>query len=81
MEKVENHFGKEMLRSMHIHLSGIAYSTKGERKHLILRNSDFNYHDLLRVFHDFEIAGALVCESPNLQGDSLLLKREFEGIM
>ncbi len=75
--KVEGRLGKEMLKSMHIHLSGIAYTAKGEKNHLLLRYSDMNYPELFRVFHEFEIAGAVVCESPNLQGDALLMKREY----
>ena len=77
--KVEDRLGREMLRNMHIHLAGIAYSEKGERNHLILRNSDLNYPDLLKAFHDYDIAGAVVCESPNLQGDALLLKRSYKS--
>ena len=80
LTKVEDHLGREALRTMHIHLAGIAYSEKGERNHLILRKSDMNYPDLLRSFKDFDIAGAVVCESPNLQGDALLLKRTFDSI-
>lgn len=78
--KVEDRLGMEMLRNMHIHLAGIAYNEKGERNHLILRNSDMNYPDLLRAFHDYDIAGAVVCESPNLQGDALLLKNAYEKL-
>lgn len=78
--KVEEHLGREMLRSMHIHLAGIAYSEKGERNHLILRNSDMNYPDLLRAFLDYDIAGAVVSESPNLQGDALLLQGTYRSM-
>ena len=75
---VEDRLGREMLGAMHIHLAGIAYSPKGERNHLILRNSDMNYPDLLRAFRDYDIKGAVVCESPNLQGDALVLKHTYE---
>ncbi len=77
LEKVERHLGSEALKSMHIHLSGIAYTQKGEKNHLVVRHSDMNYSGLLTIFREFEIAGAVVCESPNLQGDALLFKRDY----
>ena len=77
---VEDRLGREMIRNMHIHLSGIAYTQKGERNHLILRKSDMNYIDLLRAFKDYDIAGAVVCESPNLQGDALLLQNFYASL-
>jgi len=80
LDTIETRLGREALRSMHIHLAGIAYTEKGERNHLILRKSDMNYPDLMRAFKDFDIAGAVVCESPNLQGDALLLKREYDNL-
>lgn len=79
--KVEDHLGTSMIKNMHIHLAGIAYSEKGERNHLILKRSDMNYPDLLRAFHDYDIAGAVVCESPNLQGDALLLKNLYQSMV
>jgi len=81
LEKVEERLGKEMLKKMHIHLSGIAYTDKGERNHLILRDSDMNYIELLRAFRDFDIAGSVVSESPNLQGDALLLKKAYREMI
>ena len=53
---------------------GIEYSAKGEKKHLNLEESDFNYKDLLKAFKSFGIKGAVVCESPNIEDDAKLLK-------
>ena len=33
-----------------------------------------NYKDLLKVFKEFNVKGALVCESPNIELDTKLLK-------
>lgn len=79
-EKVEASLGRKALKEMHCHVSGIAYSEKGERHHLNLKESDFNYMELLRAFKDFNAAGVLVCESPNIEEDALLLKKEFESL-
>jgi len=79
-EKLEAGLGKKALKEMHSHVSGIAYSEKGERNHLNLKESDFNYVELLRVFGDFNAAGVVVCESPSIEGDALLLKREYSKL-
>ena len=80
LEKVEAGLGKKALKEMHCHVSGIAYSEKGERNHLNLKESDFNYVELLRAFRNFNAAGVVVCESPSIEGDALLLKRAFESV-
>ena len=77
---VEKKLGREALNNMHIHLSGINYSEKGERNHLILEESDMNYKDLLKVWKEFKIKGVVVCESPNIEQDSLLLQKFFKKI-
>jgi deoxyribonuclease IV len=74
---VENTLGREGLDSMHCHISGIAYGEKGEKNHLLLRESDLNYIDLMAVFQEFHIKGLVICESPNLEEDALLLKNTF----
>jgi len=71
---VENKLGKEALNNMHIHLSGINYGEKGERNHLILKESDMNYQDLLKVWKEFKIKGTVISESPNIEEDALLLQ-------
>lgn len=77
LDSVKKTLGREGLDEMRIHLSGIEYADKGERKHLNLQESDFNYKDLLRAFKDFDIRGIVICESPNLEEDALLLQREY----
>jgi len=80
LEKIEDNLGKEALKNMHIHVSGIEYGKKGERKHLNLKESDFNYKALLKSFRDFKVEGMVICESPNLEGDAILLKDEYENL-
>jgi deoxyribonuclease-4 len=77
---IEEKLGRKALNEMHIHLSGIAYSDKGERNHLILKESDMNYKDLLQSLKDFKVKGWLICESPNLEEDALLLKKTFNNL-
>ena len=77
---IEKDLGRRGLDNMHIHMSGIAYSDKGERNHLFLKDSDFNYEDLLRVWKEFKIKGVVVCESPNIESDALLMKKFYYGL-
>ncbi len=80
LRKVEERSGRKGLEDMHIHVSGIEYSDKGEKNHLVFSSSDFNYRELARAFADFNIGGMVICESPNLEEDALTLKREYDGI-
>jgi deoxyribonuclease IV len=74
---VESKLGREALNNMHIHLSGIHYSDKGERHHLNLTESDMNYKDLLRVWKEFKIKGTVISESSNIEKDALMLQKEY----
>jgi deoxyribonuclease-4 len=62
---------------MHIHISGINYGPKGEKNHLPLKESDFKYADCIRALKDFNVKGCIICESPILEYDSLLLKETY----
>jgi deoxyribonuclease-4 len=72
--------GKKALADLHLHVSGIEYTPKGERRHLLLKESDFKYRDLLKALKSAGAGGVLVCESPNLEDDALLLQRSYKRI-
>ncbi len=75
--KLEEGLGRTVLNNMHIHVSGIEYGPKGELRHVNLKESDFNYKDLLKALKDFRVRGVIICESPNLEGDATLLKHTY----
>ena len=79
-EKIGNELGQVALDNFHAHLAGIAYSVKGEKNHLNLEESDMNYKDLLKSFKDFGIKGAIVCESPNIEEDAMLIKKYYQSL-
>ncbi|MDR6222415.1 deoxyribonuclease-4 [Methanococcoides alaskense] len=79
LESVENALGRDGLDNMHCHVSGIAYGEKGEKNHLVLQESDLNYSDMMTAFREFHIKGLVICESPNLEDDALLLKKTFSN--
>ncbi|MBI3556122.1 MAG: TIM barrel protein [Deltaproteobacteria bacterium] len=79
-ERYKKALGKGALNQMHIHVAGIQYGPKGEIKHLSLKESEFNYKDFLRACRDFNVRGAIICESPELEKDALLLKKTYHGL-
>ncbi|MFH1211902.1 MAG: TIM barrel protein [Candidatus Woesearchaeota archaeon] len=80
LELLEKELGRKVLDNMHIHISGINYSEKGEKNHLQLPDSDLKYKELLKVFKEFRIKGSVISESPVPMDDALLIKREYEKI-
>lgn len=80
METVEKGLGKDGLHNMHIQITGINYGPKGEKNHIPMKDSDFNYKDLLKVWKEFGIRGVVINESPNVESDALLLQKEFRAL-
>ncbi len=78
--QVKERLGSAALDNMHIHVSGIAYGLKGETKHLDLANSDFQYAELLKALADYNVKGIVICESPNLEQDALLLQTTYHTL-
>ena len=69
--------GKKALKRLHIHLSGIEYGPKGEKKHLALGESDLKINFLFQALKDFSCAGRILCESPIMEEDALNLKKAW----
>lgn len=80
LDQVENKLGRKGLDNLHLHISGIDYGDKGERKHLNLRESDLQYVELLQALRDHDAKGLVICESPNLEGDALLLQETYNTL-
>lgn len=80
LEKLGKEVGQYAIENFHGHLAGIEYTAKGEKNHLNLEESDMNYKDLLKAMKEFGVKGALVCESPNIEGDCKLLKDYYLSI-
>ena len=81
LDQVERKLGRQALDNMHIHLAGIAYGKKGEIKHLMLADSDFQYAELLKALKERKAKGVVICESaPYLEQDALLLQRTYREL-
>jgi deoxyribonuclease IV len=109
-EKIEKNLGSSYLDDLHIHVSAILYSPKGEKNHVTmlptwqeyLNNgidtekgdaimqklalkgrteiSNFDWKTLLKVAKDMNVGGFVVCESPNLEIDALLMKGFYDNL-
>ncbi len=81
LSRIEKRLGRAALDNMHIHASGIAYGKKGEQKHLDLEESDFQYVEFIKALRDYDVKGLLICESPSLEGDALLLQTTYNSLL
>jgi deoxyribonuclease-4 len=78
---IEDAVGKEALDNMHIHVSGIEYTSKGEKKHLNLKESDMRYLELVKAWKEFDIKGLVISENPNLEVDAMLMRDAYGEIL
>lgn len=69
--------GGEALKNLHIHLSGIEYGPKGEKQHLTLEEADLDLPALLRALLSFGCGGRMLCESPAMEEDALVMQRAW----
>ena len=74
LDRISSELGQKAIDNFHAHLAGIEYTAKGEKRHLIFEQADMNYKDLLKALKSFGVKGALVCESPNIETDTKILK-------
>ncbi|NLG71521.1 MAG: TIM barrel protein [Chloroflexi bacterium] len=77
LDAYEKALGAESLRRLHIHLSGIEYGPKGEKNHLELKDSDLDLQGLLRALRDRDCAGRILCESPVMEDDALVIRQAW----
>lgn len=79
-----DHIGTELgnyaLENFHAHIAGIEYGERGEKKHLLFHESDMNYKDLMKAFKKFDVKGVVVCESPIMEDDAVILKEYYNSL-
>lgn len=74
LARYEERLGKDALKRLHVHLSGIQYSTKGEQKHLPIAEADLDIRMLFQALADMHCGGRMLCESPVMEADALMMK-------
>jgi len=78
LNQIEKRLGRPALDNLHLHVSGINYNSRsGEIMHLNLRESDFQYSELLQALKEQDVKGMVICESPNLEEDALHLQETY----
>ncbi|MFX0548831.1 TIM barrel protein [Hathewaya histolytica] len=80
LQHIKDNLGSEALSDLHMHISGINYGEKGEKNHLPLLESDFKYMECMKALKDFNVKGCIICESPILEKDALLLKEYYMSL-
>ncbi|MGI1660490.1 MAG: TIM barrel protein [Desulfitobacterium sp.] len=80
LQYVLDELGRSALDDLHIHMGGINYNEKGEKNHLPLFESDFNYSECLKAIKDYNVKGCIIVEGPLVEKDALLLKNTFEKL-
>jgi deoxyribonuclease-4 len=80
LEQYGKELGQDLLKKLHIHLSGIEYSAKGERNHIPIQESDLNLKDLFKALLQFQTKGRILCESPILEEDALFMQQTWQEI-
>lgn len=77
LEKYGKTLGSKTLKNLHIHLSGIEYGPKGEKNHLPLSEADLDLKALFKALHEFNCGGRILCESPIMEEDALVMKKTW----
>ncbi len=80
LERYATALGKAALQNLSCHLSGIAYSEKGERNHVMMGESDFKLEELLKALKDMDCGGRILSESPTMEQDALLYQKTWKKL-
>ncbi len=80
LETYAKYLGAEALQSLHIHMSGIEYGDKGEKKHLPIEEADIDLRAILKALKDFNCRGRILCESPVMEEDATLMQQTWMEI-
>ncbi|MEM4841110.1 MAG: TIM barrel protein, partial [Nanopusillaceae archaeon] len=78
LEIIEKELGKEALENSHIHMSGIKMDKAGT--HLNLEESDMPWKEILLLLKEFNVKGIVISESPNIEGDAILMMNYYKNL-
>jgi len=81
LETYKDALGEKSLERLHCHLSGIEYTEKGEKNHLVISESDFNLGALFQALLDNKAGGRILCESPTLEDDALFIQKSWQDLI
>ncbi len=72
--------GAGAMKDLHMHVSGIEWTGKGELRHLKLEESKLDWRSLVLALIDAKVGGIMICESPAMEEDALLLKNFYSTV-
>ncbi len=83
LERVKKGLGEDGLHHLHFHMSGIAYTPKGEKEHIPLNEADIRYRELIQAFVDYGVAGTCAVEAPEPfhTSDALLIQATYRRLL
>jgi deoxyribonuclease IV len=64
LDRVKEMLGEAGLKNLHFHMSGIDYTSKGEKAHLPLNEADIRYRELVQAWLDYGVEGTVAVEAP-----------------
>jgi len=78
--KLEDGLG---IKTLHSHFTKIEYTAAGERRHHVLMDEDYGppLEPLLGAIQECGWLGTVICETPFLEKDSLLMKAMYESML
>ena len=81
-EKAIEEIPEKYRKFLYMHASGIRFGEKGERNHLEMEDdgNSFNYKWFLNALHKKNVLGRIICESPNIESDALLMQKYWETL-
>jgi deoxyribonuclease-4 len=79
LETYQKALGEDSLKRLHCYISGIEYTEKGEQNHLVIGESDFDLEALFQALLEVKAEGRMLCESPTLEEDALVVKRSWQA--
>jgi deoxyribonuclease-4 len=74
LKNYQKFLGNDSLKNLHIHMSGIEYTHKGEKNHLPIQESDFDTRALFKVLNAYACSGRILCESPVMETDAIFMQ-------
>ncbi len=78
--EVETELGTEVMKNLHIHYSHIAFTEKGEDKHVPNTNTEWgpNIQPLFKIIKEQDLTPIIINESPDLEPDAKILMDKWK---
>ncbi len=83
LEKIKTMLGEDALGKLHFHMSGIAYTAKGEKEHVPLNEADIHYRELIQAWVEYGVAGTCAVEAPEPfhTADALTIQATYRRLL